>query len=133
MKKISWVLLIFCCALVFVLSTCTNKSSPSSPAPTPTTTASIYYTVTGSNVPCFTIAYYTPDGYVNNLVDYTLPYTSATYTFTSGEQIGILVTDCYINTIEGTLTVDIYMNGSVWKTITSDVYPSGTISETGSF
>jgi hypothetical protein len=132
MKKISWILLIFFCILVSVLGSCTSKtpSAPSLPTPTPTITASVYYTVTG-NIPSVFVAYYTPGGYVNENYGEAIPYTSATYTFTSGQQIGILVTS-YDDANICTVTVNTYVNGNIWKTITATIYYQGTISETGS-
>lgn len=127
MKKMSWALLVSCAALIFMLGSCSPKNTTTAPATPVVETASIYYTVTG-NLSSFYISYYTPSGYVSEQVYHSCPYTSDTYSFTSGEQMGIEVTDEYFNA-DATITVNTYKNGTLWKTITATIYDYGTITE----
>ncbi len=91
----------------------TAPTSTPTPSPTPTPAfVSVYYTVTGDGT-LASAGYDTPAGSVGSTIN--LPWTSPTYTLASGSA------DALVAIYDGpgtTITVSIYVNGSLWMTST---------------
>lgn len=111
--------LILLTTIATLITACSNSSPTSSNT---SSTYSIYYSVTGTlqsvnGLTGILISYQIPNGNAINNSYSALPFTSPTYTFSSGELALIDAADLVGCT---TTTVNIYKNGALWLTNTSN-------------
>jgi hypothetical protein len=93
-----------------------NPTAVPTAAPTAISTFQVYYTATGPNGASVSIGYTRPDGNsVSNME--TLPYTSPTMTFSQGSLA--MISAAYLPSSLNQITVNIYKDGTLFKTNTS--------------
>lgn len=129
MRPVRLGVLVICAAIVTLVGVgCSNPSSSSSSGPA---THTFYYTVTATPGYPFSITVNfikTPTGINWSTGVVTLPWTSPTYTWTTGQNVGIeATTDCSSNGPIDSFTVTIYEDGKVLSQLSGASSPTSNL------